>query len=147
MYRLENKYYHAPDNDLVAKGIITQDEMDYRDNLKIPGNAGLDAWQRKYEIDAKIIAAIGRGEVPEHIPAGVSDAGVYVISDSMGVHGIQSQADGKYYDSKSKYRAELKSQGMIEMGSDAPTKARTELRGDFDVRKELSQAIDRVCGV
>jgi hypothetical protein len=37
------------------------------------------------------------------------------ISDSVE---IQSQADGKYYTSKSKYRADLRARGLVEVGDD-----------------------------
>lgn len=44
------------------------------------------------------------------------DAGFYVQSDT--VDGFRSMADGKMYDSKSKYRAELKARGLVELGND-----------------------------
>ncbi len=42
---------------------------------------------------------------------------VHIIGDECE---LVSQADGKGYTSKSRYRAELKARGMIEMGNDAP---------------------------
>lgn len=42
---------------------------------------------------------------------------VHIISDDCEV---VSQADGKGYTSKSRYRAELKARGMVELGNDAP---------------------------
>ena len=45
-----------------------------------------------------------------------STSGVYVISDTMDP--IISMADGKPYDSKSRYRADLRARGLIEVGND-----------------------------
>ncbi len=43
-----------------------------------------------------------------------------VISDSLGVHGLESQLDGKYYDSKSNLRRTYREAGMTEVGNDVP---------------------------
>ncbi len=76
------------------------------------------------------------------VPNKFSDA-PSVISDSLGVHGITSMADGKSYDSKSAYRKELKKQGFVEMGTSAPTQVDKTIRGDFVTKKEIAEAINR----
>ena len=57
-------------------------------------------------------------------------AGIMVIRDSMehmvegphrvGLDGIQSQIDGKYYTSKRRMRAEYRGHGVEELGNDKP---------------------------
>ncbi len=49
-------------------------------------------------------------------------AGFYVQSDTMDP--IRSMADGKMYDSKSRYRSDLRARGLIEVGNEmhAPAK-------------------------
>lgn len=47
---------------------------------------------------------------------------LHIINDDMigaaDINGLQSHADGKMYDSKSRYRAELRARGCIEVGND-----------------------------
>lgn len=46
-----------------------------------------------------------------------------IISDCQGgVRGLQSQADGKHYDSKSEMRKHYRRDGLIEIGNDVPEK-------------------------
>ena len=61
--------------------------------------------------------------VPKHLAAPLVPRGArtglpapMVISDTADA--FKSMADGKFYDSKSSYRAELKRQGMREIGND-----------------------------
>lgn len=59
------------------------------------------------------------GECAAHfgtLSAGAGERNIHVISDSMGA--IQSMADGRMYDSKSRYRAELRARGCYEVGND-----------------------------
>lgn len=68
--------------------------------------------------------------------------GAYGIMDTM--NGIKSMADGKMYDSKSKYLAALKATDshVIEAGENNPA-SQAKLRGDFGCRKDLKQAIQK----
>lgn len=45
-----------------------------------------------------------------------------VLTDACGssIEGLQSQADGKYYDSKSQLRKHYRDAGVIEVGNDVP---------------------------
>ncbi len=70
---------------------------------------------------------------------------VYDADAIMG-DGIKSMADGKRYTSRRDYSASLRARGYIEMGDQAPNKANTEIRGDFNVKKELHQAIQQHLG-
>lgn len=63
------------------------------------------------------------------------------ISDSIE---IQSQADGKYYTSKSKYRADLRARGLVEVGDDKRFHDRAPVdAGDVlpDVKEDVARAI------
>lgn len=68
---------------------------------------------------------------------------INVISDDLGIKGVQNPGNGKMYDSKSNLRKAYKAQGLIEMGSDAKVTERKEIRGDYDCREALSKAIDQ----
>lgn len=50
-----------------------------------------------------------------------------LISDSLGLRGVQSQADGQHYDSKSRLRRHYRDAGVIEVGNDVP---KTRIHGD-----------------
>ncbi|MEN1729441.1 MAG: hypothetical protein AAGJ52_13475 [Pseudomonadota bacterium] len=66
-----------------------------------------------------------------------------VISDSIGgVNGVQSQADGKFYDSKSRLRKHYKRAGVIEVGNDVP-KDRGKAPVDPHGRKKRMNAIGK----
>jgi hypothetical protein len=45
-----------------------------------------------------------------------------VISDSLGIHGVQSQGDGKHYDSKAALRQHYRRDGFVEVGNDGETR-------------------------
>lgn len=55
---------------------------------------------------------------------------------------VKNPADGKVYDSKSSYYKALKQSGshVIEAGEKHSSK---EIKGDYNVRKELTQAVSR----
>jgi len=70
----------------------------------------------------------------------------YVVSDAMnGIHGLKSMADGRIYDSKRKYRAELRAHGCEEVGNEQradtlrPFSDRTYVE---DVREDVQQATE-----
>lgn len=42
-----------------------------------------------------------------------------VISDSLGVHGVQSMVDGRHYDSKAQMREHYRRSGVVEVGNDS----------------------------
>lgn len=61
----------------------------------------------------------GRGVIPraQAGPLHAADqAGFYVQSDTMDP--IRSMADGRMYDSKSRYRGDLRARGMVEVGNE-----------------------------
>lgn len=49
----------------------------------------------------------------------VAEPGFQIISDTMVP--MRSMADGKMYDSKSRYRGDLKARGLIEVGNESMT--------------------------
>jgi hypothetical protein len=60
----------------------------------------------------------------------------YVISDYH--EPFRSHADGKMYDSKSRYRAELKARGMIEVGNESDPR-------HWGEKPEPPSAVDDIC--
>lgn len=59
------------------------------------------------------------------------------------VDGVVNPANGKRYDSKSKYYKDLKAQGLHISDSSEHNKKR-EFQGDYNVRKELTEATREV---
>lgn len=68
-----------------------------------------------------------------------------VQSDSLGhgVKGVKNHADGKRYDSKSEYYKALKAHGCVVAEPDSRPK-KQETKGDFDCKKELKEAYEKV---
>lgn len=85
----------------------------------------------------EIIAELNKSYIPEDKPYKG-----YFISDDLGVQGVLNHANGKVYDSKSKYYADLKASGhvIVESGMDKPQ----ETRGDFDARKDVAKALNQL---
>lgn len=71
-----------------------------------------DEWQaRQWDREDRIFAKRARQGEP---------CAPMVLSDGLGVHGLQSQVDGKYYDSKSGLRRHYRQAGVVEVGNDVP---------------------------
>lgn len=76
-----------------------------------------------------------------------------VRSDSLGegVQGIINHADGKLYDSKSSFEKAVKAKGCHVVGNDwnkaeYKTPAERGIKGNFDSRRELKEAVQKVVG-
>jgi hypothetical protein len=69
------------------------------------------------------------------------DAGFYVQSDT--IDAFRSMADGRMYDSKSQYRRDLRSRGMVEIGNDRIEQTPT---APPPVRDALRQAYQQLRG-
>lgn len=76
-----------------------------------------------------------------------------VVSDNIGegVQGVMNHADGKVYDSKSSYEKAVKAKGCHIVGNDwnksqYKTPLERGVSGDFNVRKELKEAVQKVVG-
>ena len=131
--------------------VITQDELDFVSGLRIPFNDLTGLWLKKQIVDLKIAQALEAGMIAKvyHEPA-TKQNGPHVISDYTGggIDGIKSMADGKYYDSKSAYRKELKRHGLVELGNDAPTKGKGPEAhiNDKELKQDIAQAIQQLGG-
>lgn len=73
-----------------------------------------------------------------------------IIKDQLpgGVNGMLNHADGKRYDSKSAYERAVKAKGCRVIGNDwnkseYKTPAERGTRGDFNVRPQLKEALQR----
>lgn len=69
-----------------------------------------------------------------------SDARVHVISDNCE---FKSMADGKVYTSKSRYRADLKARGLVEVGTDTSWRRRPTI-DQSDVKTDIRRAIEQL---
>lgn len=65
----------------------------------------------RYDKDLECMVEIG-GNYFEETPKGPS-----LISDDLGTQGVRHMANGKKYDSKSRFRAETKRRGLVEVGT------------------------------
>lgn len=74
-------------------------------------------------------------------------AAPYVISDNLevigGLNGVQSMADGRFYTSKAKMRADYRARGVVEMGNDKPA----PLRKPKPDRRKIKEAVQRAISV
>ena len=64
-----------------------------------------------------------------------------LITDTM--KPVQSQLDGKMYDSKSKLRSTYKAAGMVELGNDSSVTNPTPLKRKPPSRKEIRDSLDK----
>lgn len=72
-----------------------------------------------------------------------------VLGDDLGLRGVFNHADGKRYDSKSEFNKAVRAKGCRVIGNDwKDTKYKTPLergvRGDFNVRPQLRNAVQKV---
>jgi hypothetical protein len=72
----------------------------------------------RYDADLDCLVEIG-GNYFEEKPRGPG-----LISDDLGTQGIRHMANGKLYDSKSRFRAETRARGLEEVGNDRPEGSR-----------------------
>ena len=136
--------------DLLGNKILTKKEISTYKNLRIPYRSTPEVsvaalWKTHREITQKVKAAIDAGIVKQKYDYAEKGSSAYVISDSLGdgVKGLLNHADGKLYDSKSSYYKAVKAAGCEVLGSDAPTEVRKEIKGNYDISKELKQAIQQ----
>jgi len=130
LYQVNGEYHFTPDYDFfVKKGVIKSKP---------------DGFNEKLLADAAIILAIEKGafsflKTNEKTKFNAPN----VISDDLGTRGVLNPATGKMHDSKSSYYKDVRAAGCEIMGNDAKVKVRTEIQGNYDCSKELSQAIDQ----
>lgn len=141
---------NCDESELFEKQILTQEEIDTYSNLRIPYRSSADIsvsdlWQKHREITQKVKKAVDAGLIQQKFDYAEKGETFHVISDNLGegVQGVLNHADGKKYDSKSSYYKAVKAAGCEVVGNDAPTEGRKEIRGNFDVSKELKQALQQ----
>lgn len=132
-------------------GVLTQGEISFVDGLRIPYNDNTGLWTQLMMVQRKVAKALESGMVSKVSYEPVTkQAGPHVISDYTGggIDGIKSMADGKYYDSKSEYRKELKRRGLVELGNDAPVKGKGPEAhiSDRELKQDIAQAISQLGG-
>lgn len=95
--------------------------MSYKENYRL-----ID-WSKPIEVARKVTLPPARSSLPCPL----------IISDAMP---SCEHVDGKFYDSKSAYRAVTKANGLIEVGND-PARFKRPAKPDRD--KAIDQSIDR----
>lgn len=86
------------------------------------------------------------GTWPVRISDRTRGATHFAKSDDLGTHGILNHADGKVYDSRSKYYQAISAAGCHIAEADSRPKSKGDIRGDFNVRKELKAAVHKHVG-
>jgi hypothetical protein len=75
-------------------------------------------------------------------------AAPFFISDNLegqaGLNGFQSMADGRWYTSKAKMRAEYRARGMVEMGNDKPSPMKKPKPDRKAIKEAVHKAINAV---
>jgi hypothetical protein len=141
MFNIEGNYLDFNEKDIL--GLLNKEEaLFYKSKCLIKSNDDFSKWLMFYNVQAKIIEAYKLGELkPKAREVIVPRFAPYVVSDSLGVQGVVSQADGKLYDSKSSYYSSLKAQGMVVMGNDAPTTKATPKTQEIDWKQAVAETI------
>ena len=86
--------------------------------------------------------------MPEQFDLAHEYAGIGIISDNLeslgGLNGIQCQASGLHFTSKSKLRAEYRARGMIEMGNSKPAPFKKPKPDKKQIRDVVKRAMWQV---
>ena len=86
--------------------------------------------------------------MPEQFDLAHEYAGIGVISDNLesigGLNGIQSMADGRFYTSKAKLRADYRARGMIEMGNDKAAPMKKPKPDRMKIKEAVHKAVNAV---
>lgn len=136
------EFMRVKKEDLVSH--LTEDENKFIQHIHVKFN-DMKSWLFLLRIQDKVEQLIKDGVVDvvvyEPINLGMN---YYVQSDYINGAGgyIQSQADGKIYDSKSAYYKSVKEAGCVVLGDDAPREAKKK---DYnpDISKEFRQALQQ----
>lgn len=116
---------------------ISDDDLAYYNSVKIDDRMTDERWMAL----SQLVRKCRRKDI---VPDG--GRGPYGIMDKLGngIDGFKCHADGKMYDSKSKYLAALKAADshVVEAGENKP-ESQAKLRGEYGCRKELKQAIQQ----
>lgn len=133
-------YHDCEESELLK--ILSQDDIDFASNVRIPYGAGAGLWARKHFIDEKISEAIESGEISRVVTQPVKGSyAPYQISDYIEGGELKSMVDGKMYDSKSQYYKSLKERGMVIVGNEKMEnkKIDSDLTG-----RDIKDAIERI---
>lgn len=143
-YEIDGKFLIVSDEG--AKKVLSPGEYKfYKSGRVIPMYSDVSLWKLKSLIDDKLIDALKKNQISPITQENKYSKNVYGIGDYINgpASSVQSMATGKVHDSKSELRREYKRHGLIEMGSDAKAMERKEIRGDYDCRRDVAQAIEQ----
>lgn len=82
-------------------------------------------------------------EKPYENPSVISKAPHIFDKDALLKDGVVCPADGKRYSTRKEWNDTLKARGYVEMGDQAKAERSKEVHGDFNVRKELKDAVQQ----
>lgn len=116
---------------MTDKDLLDKPLADMTPNERVAAFAALDA------LTAQI-----RKENESFVPTYCPKAPM-VISDYVPTGAIKSMADGKMYDSKSKYYKSVKEAGMVVLGNDAPRESKKKIDSDL-THRDVKNAIERL---
>jgi len=133
--------YNCDESELLK--VLTREEIDFIDNLKIPYQGAGHLWAKKWFIDEKVHQAKIDGVIAEIKQEAFQPVRVPgVISDYVPDGAIKSMVDGQMYDSKSRYYKSLKENGMHIVGNEKQ-KPKAEFQSDITGR-DIKNAIERL---
>lgn len=123
---------------------LTEEDLSlYNDGkFTISGNSDSEVWYKMHTLWGKIDKLVQSDVID-------IDGQEFVMPKKLigrhfddNIDPILNHANGKIYDSKSKYYADLKASGhvIVESGMDKPR----EIRGDFDARKDVAKALNQL---
>lgn len=141
---LQKKYKKYTISEAVLSQHLTNDEKGLYDNGKftIKGNADYSMWHRIHALWDKIDKLVQSDLIDIEAQEFVTPEKLVGKHFDDNIDPILNHANGKVYDSKSKYYADLKASGhvIVESGMDKPR----ETRGDFDARKDVAKALNQL---
>lgn len=144
-------YMNVSHSDLVSNNVLTKEQVEWASNVRIPYTSTNGEWPELQRIQTSVTKAIASGVVKEVEREVVQiQRGPQVISDYIAGPGgaVQSQADGKMYDSKSQYYKAVRAAGCEVMGTDAPREAKAyePSINEKELKRDISEAIQQLGG-
>lgn len=148
---LDPEYMGVLCSDLLDACVLTEKELDWARNVRIPYMGGGSLWVEKWRIDNLVMTALAIGAIKKiERVASSPQRGPQIISDYIDgpMGALKNHADGKIYDSKSKYYKAVKEAGCVVMGNDAPTVCKEPEYKicEKELKRDIAQAYEQLGG-
>lgn len=123
------------------KKVLSEEDITWASNVRIPYNDNTGLWIKLHLLQQKVSEAIASGlieQIQSHFESVKSSH--YIVSDCL--DGVVNPTNGKHYDSRSKYYADVKASGshIVEAGEHGKKRQQD---GDYNVSKELKEALQQ----